>query len=56
MKPKRGVRAACVALFVVTGLMLGIGVAAADDDLAKVLVGMRQGELQQLFKGGPTSL
>jgi hypothetical protein len=52
MKPKLGVRAACVALFVVTGLMLSIGIAAADDDLAKVLVGTWQGELQQLVKKG----
>jgi hypothetical protein len=36
---RRGIRAARVALFVATGLMLGTGVAAAQADLAKALVG-----------------
>ena len=41
---RRGIRAARVALFVVTGLMLGTGVAAARADLAKALVGTWEGE------------
>ena len=40
------VRAARVALFVVTGLLLVAAVAAAQVDLAKVLVGTWQGELR----------
>ena len=44
---RRGIRAARVALFVMAGLMLGAGVAAAQVDLAKVLVGTWKGELQQ---------
>jgi hypothetical protein len=44
---RRGIPAARVALFVVAGLMLGTGVAAAQADLAKVLVGTWKGELQQ---------
>lgn len=49
---RRGIRAARVALFVVTGLMLGTGVAAAQADLAKALVGTWQGELQMRTKKG----
>jgi hypothetical protein len=52
MKPNLGVRAACVALFVAAGVMLGVGVAAAADDLAKALVGTWQGELQLRLKKG----
>jgi hypothetical protein len=48
----RGIRAARVALFVVTGLMLGTGVAAAQADLAKALVGTWKGELQQRTQKG----
>jgi hypothetical protein len=44
---KRGIRAMRVALFVVTGLMVGAGVAAAQADLSKALVGTWKGELQQ---------
>jgi hypothetical protein len=44
---RRGVRAARVALFVMVGLMVGAGVAAAQVDVAKVLVGTWKGELQQ---------
>ena len=40
------VRAARVALFVVTGLLVVAAVAAAQVDLAKVLVGTWQGELR----------
>ena len=36
---RRGIRAARAALFVAAGLMLGTGVAAAQADLAKALVG-----------------
>jgi hypothetical protein len=49
---RRGIRAARVALFVVAGLMLGIGVAVAQADLSKALVGTWQGEVQQLMKKG----
>jgi hypothetical protein len=42
-----------VALFVLTASMLGTGVAAAQADLAKVLVGTWQGELQMRMKKGP---
>ena len=45
-------RTARVALFVVTGLVLGAGVAAAQADLAKALVGTWQGELQMRLKKG----
>lgn len=44
---RRGIRAARVALFVMAGLMLGTGVAAAQVDLAKALVGTWQGEIQR---------
>jgi hypothetical protein len=44
---RRGIRAARVALFVMAGLMVGAGVAAAQVDLAKALVGTWKGELQQ---------
>jgi hypothetical protein len=49
---RRGVRAAGAALFVMAGLVLGTGVAAAQGDLAKVLVGTWQGELQQRTQKG----
>jgi hypothetical protein len=49
---RRGIRAACTALFVMAGLMVGTGVAAAQVDLAKALVGTWQGELQQRTKKG----
>jgi hypothetical protein len=49
---RRVIRAARVALFVVTGLMLGTGVAAAQADLAKALVGTWKGELQQRTQKG----
>lgn len=49
---RRGIRAARAALFVVAGLMVGTGVAAAQADLAKVLVGTWQGELQQRTQKG----
>jgi hypothetical protein len=48
----RGIRAARAALFVVAGLMLGTGVATAQADLSKALVGTWQGEVQQLMKKG----
>jgi hypothetical protein len=48
----RGIRAARVALFVVAGLMVGAGVAAAQADLAKALVGTWKGELQQRTQKG----
>ncbi|HEY7653869.1 MAG TPA: hypothetical protein VIG07_13695 [Methylomirabilota bacterium] len=51
---KRGLCAARAALLVVTGLLLGTGVAAAQTDLAKVLVGRWQGVLQ--FKKTNTDL
>ena len=51
-KVRRGIRAARVALFVVAGLMLGTGLAAAQVDLAKALVGTWQGELQQRTQKG----
>jgi hypothetical protein len=35
---RRGIRAARVVLFVMAGLMVGTGVAAAQADLSKVLV------------------
>lgn len=44
---RRGIRAVGVALFVVAGLLAGTGVAAAQADLAKALVGTWKGELQQ---------
>jgi hypothetical protein len=50
---RRGIRAARAALLVVAGLMLGTGVAAAQADLAKVLVGTWKGELQQRTQKGP---
>ena len=43
----RGIRAARAALFVVAGLMMGVGVAVAQVDVGKVLVGTWKGELQQ---------
>ena len=46
------IRAARVALFVAAGLMLGSGVAAAQADLSKVLVGTWKGELQQRTNKG----
>jgi len=49
---RRGIRAAHAALFVAAGLMLGTGVAAAQADLAKALVGTWKGELQTLTKKG----
>ena len=49
---RRGVRAARAALFVMAGLVLGTGVAAAQGDLAKALVGTWQGELQQRTQKG----
>jgi len=49
---RRGIRAARVALFVMAGLMLGTGVAAAQADLAKALVGTWKGELQYRSKKG----
>lgn len=49
---REGMRAVLVALFVVTGLMVGIGVAAAQVDLAKALVGTWEGELQMQLKKG----
>jgi hypothetical protein len=49
---RRGIRAARVALFVMAGLMLGTGLAAAQVDLAQALVGTWQGELQQRTKKG----
>jgi hypothetical protein len=45
-------RARRPALFVAAGLMLGTGVAAAQADLAKALVGTWKGELQTLTKKG----
>jgi TRAP-type C4-dicarboxylate transport system permease large subunit len=51
---RRGIRAARVALFVVAGLMAGAGVAAAQADLAKVLVGTWKGELQQRTQNAGT--
>jgi hypothetical protein len=47
---RQGIRAARVALFVMAGLMVGTGVAAAQADLAKALVGTWQGELQMRSK------
>jgi hypothetical protein len=44
---KRGIRAVRTALFVVAGLLVGSGVAAAQADLSKALVGTWKGELQQ---------
>lgn len=41
------IRAARVVLFVAVGLMLGTGVAAAQVDVGKALVGTWKGELQQ---------
>ncbi|HUP38365.1 MAG TPA: hypothetical protein VNC82_23290 [Candidatus Limnocylindria bacterium] len=49
---RRGIPAARAALFVVAGLMLATGVAAAQADLAKALVGTWKGELQTLTKQG----
>ena len=46
------IRAARVVLFVAVGLMLGTGVAAAQADLAKVLIGTWKGELQQRTNKG----
>ena len=51
---RRGIRIARVVLVAVTGLLLGIGVVAAQVDLAKVLVGTWQGELRG--KKGNTDL
>ena len=47
---REGLRAARVALFVVTGLVATSGVAAAQVDLAKALVGTWEGELQMRVK------
>jgi hypothetical protein len=44
---RRGIRAARVALFVVAGLLLSAGVASAQLDPTKVLIGTWKGELQQ---------
>jgi hypothetical protein len=44
---KRGIRAVRTALFVVAGLLAGTGVAAAQADLSKALVGTWKGEIQQ---------
>jgi hypothetical protein len=44
---RRGIRAARVALFVVAGLLLTAGVASAQLDPTKVLIGTWKGELQQ---------
>lgn len=44
---RKGTRAARVALFVAAGLLAGTGVAAAQVDLSKALVGTWKGELQQ---------
>jgi hypothetical protein len=44
---RRGIRAARLALSVMAGLMVGAGVAVAQVDVAKVLVGTWKGELQQ---------
>jgi hypothetical protein len=49
---RRSIRAARVALLVMAGLMLGAGVAAAQVDVAKVLVGTWKGELQQRTQKG----
>jgi hypothetical protein len=49
---RRSIRAARVALLVMAGFMLGAGVAAAQVDVAKVLVGTRKGELQQRTQKG----
>jgi hypothetical protein len=49
---RRGIRAARVTVFVMAGLVLGAGVAAAQADLAKALVGTWKGELQQRTKKG----
>ncbi len=49
---RRGIRAARAALFVMAGLVLGTGVAAAQVDLAKALVGTWKGELQQRTQKG----
>ena len=43
---RRGIRTAGLALVAVMGLVWGVGVAAAQVDLAKVLVGTWQGELR----------
>jgi hypothetical protein len=48
----RGIRAARVPLLAMAGLILGGGMAAAQADLAKVLVGTWQGELQGRFNKG----
>lgn len=40
---RQGIRAARVALFVMAALLLGAGVAAAQVDLAKALVGRGRG-------------
>jgi spermidine/putrescine-binding protein len=48
----RGIRAARVALFVMAGLTVGTGVAAAQADLAKALVGTWKGEIQQRTQKG----
>jgi hypothetical protein len=49
-------RAARVALFVVVGSVLGTGVAAAQVDLAKALVGTWKGEIQAVTKKGDPAL
>ena len=49
---RQGIRAARVVLFVMAGLMMGAGVAAAQVDVAKVLVGTWKGELQQRTQKG----
>ena len=49
---RRVIRAARVALFVVAGLIVGVGVAVAQVDVGKVLVGTWKGELQQRTQKG----
>jgi hypothetical protein len=49
---RRSARAAWVALFVVTAWLLAPGLAIAQTDLAKALVGTWRGELQNRFKKG----
>lgn len=51
-KTRRGIRAARVALFVMAGLLMGTGVAAAQVDVAKALVGTWKGELEQRTQKG----
>jgi len=49
---REGVRTVLVALLVVMGLVVASGVAAAQVDLAKALVGTWEGELQMQMKKG----